>query len=35
LRQTDAAIGAAEKRRSELISRMDLRAVHDAPMKLA
>ena len=34
LRQTDAAIGAAEARRSELISRIDLRVVGDAPMKL-
>jgi len=34
LRQTDAAIGAAEARRSALIGRIDLRVVGDAPMKL-
>ena len=34
LRQTDAAIGAAEALRSELIGRIDLRVVGDAPMKL-
>jgi hypothetical protein len=34
LRQTEAAISAAEARRSDLISRIDLRVVHDAPMKL-
>jgi hypothetical protein len=34
LRQTDAAIGAAEARRSELISRIDLRVVGDVPIKL-
>jgi len=34
LRQTDAAISAAESRRSEVISRIDLRVVGDAPMKL-
>jgi hypothetical protein len=34
LRQTDAAISTAEARRSELISRIDLRVVADAPMKL-
>ena len=34
LQQTDAAIGAAEAHRSQLISRIDLRLVHDAPMKL-
>ena len=34
LRQTDAAIGAAESLRSELIGRIDLRLVGDAPMKL-
>jgi hypothetical protein len=34
LRQTDAAIGAAEARRSELISAIDLRVVRDAPAKL-
>jgi hypothetical protein len=34
LRQANAAIGAAEALRSELISRIDLRVVHDAPMKL-
>ena len=34
LRQTEGAIGAAEALRAELISRIDLRVVHDAPMKL-
>jgi hypothetical protein len=34
LRQTDDAISAAEALRAELISRIDLRVVHDAPMKL-
>ena len=34
LRQTKANIGAAEALRSELINRIDLRMVHDAPMKL-
>jgi hypothetical protein len=34
LRQTDAAIGSAEARRSELISEIDLRVVRDAPAKL-
>ena len=34
LRQTESDIGAAEARRAELISRIDLRLVHDAPMKL-
>ena len=34
LRQTNAAIGAAEALRSELIGGIDLRVVHDAPMKL-
>ena len=34
LRQTEAAIGAAELRRSDLIGRIDLRVVGDAPMKL-
>jgi len=34
LRQTDAAISAAEALRSELISRIDLRVVGDAPTKL-
>jgi hypothetical protein len=34
LRQTEAAIGAAELRRSDLIGRIDLRMVGDAPMKL-
>ena len=34
LRQTDAAISAAEVRRLELIGRIDLRVVADAPMKL-
>jgi len=34
LRQTNAAINAAEAFRLELISRIDLRVVRDAPMKL-
>jgi hypothetical protein len=34
LRQTVAAINAAEALRSELISRIDLTVVHDAPPKL-
>ena len=34
LRQTEAAISAAEALRSELIGRIDLRVVDDAPMKL-
>ena len=34
LRQTEAAIGAAEMRRSQLIGRIDLRVVEDAPIKL-
>ena len=34
LRQTDAAIDAAEARRSELIGGIDLRLVRDAPVKL-
>jgi hypothetical protein len=34
LRQTDAAIEAAEALRSDLISGIDLRVVHDAPAKL-
>jgi len=34
LRQTDAAISAAESLRSELIGRIDLRVVGDAPLKL-
>ena len=34
LRQTDAAISAAEALRAGLISRIDLRLVHDAPTKL-
>ena len=34
LRQTEAAIGAAEARRSELIDATDLRLVRDAPAKL-
>jgi hypothetical protein len=34
LRQTEAAIGAAETRRSDLIDAIDLRAVDDAPAKL-
>jgi hypothetical protein len=34
LRQTEEAIGAAELQRSDLISRIELRLVADAPMKL-
>jgi hypothetical protein len=34
LRQTEAAISAAEVLRSDLIGRIDLRVVDDAPMKL-
>jgi hypothetical protein len=34
LRQTDAAINAAEALRSDLIGRIDLREVRDAPVKL-
>ncbi len=34
LRQTEAAIGSAEARRSELIGAIDLRVVRDAPQKL-
>lgn len=34
LRQTNAAISAAEALRSDMISRIDLRVVGDAPMKL-
>ena len=34
LRQTETAIGRAEALRAQLISRIDLRVVHDAPMKL-
>jgi hypothetical protein len=34
LRQTDASINAAEALRSDLIGRIDLRQVHDAPTKL-
>jgi len=34
LRQTESDIGAAEARRADLISRIDLRVVSDAPMKL-
>ena len=34
LRQTEAAIGAAEARRSDLINGIDLRVVRDAPEKL-
>ena len=34
LRQTEEAIGAAETLRSDLISRIELRMVADAPMKL-
>jgi hypothetical protein len=34
LRQTESAIGVAEARRSELIGRIDLHLVSDAPMKL-
>lgn len=34
LRQTEAAIAAAEMRRSKLIGAIDLRVVRDAPVKL-
>ena len=34
LRQTDTAISAAEALRSDMIGRIDLRVVDDAPMKL-
>jgi hypothetical protein len=34
LRQTEAAIGAAEARRADLIGEIDLRVVRDAPLKL-
>src|SRR6185437_7735861 len=34
LRQTEAAISAAEARRSDLIGRIDLRVVRDTPVKL-
>jgi hypothetical protein len=34
LRQTQAAISAAEARRAHLIGGIDLRVVHDAPVKL-
>jgi hypothetical protein len=34
LRQTDEAIGDAEALRANLIGQIDLRIVHDAPMKL-
>ena len=34
LQQTDAAINEAEALRSDLISRIGLRLVHDAPLKL-
>ena len=34
LRQTEAAISAAEARRSELIGSIDLRLVRDTPVKL-
>lgn len=34
LRATEAAITAAETRRSDLIGRIDLRVVRDAPVKL-
>ena len=34
LRQTEAAIGTAESLRSDLIGRIDLRVVGDAPTKL-
>ena len=34
LRETEAAISAAEKRRADLIGGIDLRLVRDAPMKL-
>ena len=35
LRQTEAAIGKADALRTELIGRIDLREVRDAPVKLA
>ena len=34
LQQTESAIGAAEALRAQLIGRIDLRVVEDAPMKL-
>ncbi len=34
LRQTDAAISSAEALRAELIGSIDLKVVHDTPMKL-
>jgi hypothetical protein len=34
LRQTEAAVSAAELHRSDLISRIDFRVVGDSPMKL-
>ena len=34
LHQTEVAISDAEARRSALIARIDLRVVHDAPLKL-
>ena len=34
LRQTDASISAAEALRSQLIDKIDLQAVRDAPLKL-
>ncbi|WP_407169885.1 hypothetical protein [Bradyrhizobium sp. ORS 111] len=34
LRQTEAAISVAEARRARLIGSIDLRVVHDAPLKL-
>ena len=34
LRQTEASIASAEARRAELIGAIDLRMVHDAPLKL-
>ena len=34
LRQTEAAISTAEARRARLIGNIDLRLVHDAPLKL-
>jgi hypothetical protein len=34
LRQTEAAISTAEARRARLIGDIDLRLVHDAPLKL-
>jgi hypothetical protein len=34
LRQTDAAIDAAEALRARLIGKIDLRMVHDTPLKL-